>query len=147
MDAGKAKQVARNIFQRIQDSFPALRVNLILTPGNVDMSLEIPIQTGMAFPVNLNLQRDELHLNAGHFWAEWFPCTEDAVSENYFNSVRRLISGEYRIVETYRYGRAVGAVLEKPNGTGWIRLTSWKNFWIAFPGKSCYRVLQNKKLD
>ncbi len=38
------------------------------------VELEIPKQPGLDFDVNLNLQGDELHLNAGTgFWLEWFP--------------------------------------------------------------------------
>ena len=73
------------LFRSIQESFPKLSITLNTDPGNVDVSLDIPAQPGLAFDVSVNLQGDELHLNAGkYFWLEWFPCTDAGVEADFF---------------------------------------------------------------
>jgi hypothetical protein len=59
-------------------------------PEHVDVTVDIPTQDGLAFPIHLNLQNgDELHLVANHgFWLEWFPCTTPQVRDPYRRGMR-----------------------------------------------------------
>ena len=108
---------------------------------------DIPVQPGVDFNVSINLQnQDELHLNVGkNFWVEWFPCREQEVFDDYINAVTGVISGEYRIVERYLFGKADSAVLERPNGRGgWQRVTTWGSLGCLVPGPRARKILQNK---
>lgn len=103
-------------FERIQAEFPHLGMKLDYDDPNVDVSLTIPRQQGLAFDVAVNLQGDELHLNAGALWLEWFPCDRPEVATDFLDAVCGLLSGSYRIVEHHRGGRPVKAVLQNRQG-------------------------------
>jgi hypothetical protein len=118
------------LFEEIRDAFPQLSMRLDHNPPNVDLSMEIPEQPGLSFEINLNLQGDELHLNAGAFWLEWFPCT-------------RLLSGAYRIRESYRGGSPIKAELQKPNAGSWQTIGTWHGWTWPFPRRLTEKVLQN----
>jgi hypothetical protein len=61
----------------IQAGFPHLEMLLKEEDPNVDVNMDIPVQQGLEFDINLNLQNiDELHLSVGKLWMCWFPCTE-----------------------------------------------------------------------
>jgi hypothetical protein len=97
----------------------------------------------LKFDINLNLQGDELHLSAGHFWVEWFPCDDLQKANRYIDAVSGLISGKYRILESYRLGRAVKAELQQPAGAGWATIATWANLWCLIPWRTSNKVLQN----
>jgi hypothetical protein len=141
------KQVDRSaivrLFEEIRDAFPRLSMRLDQEPAQVDLNMEIPQQPGLAFDVNLNLQGDELHLSAGAFWLEWFPCTQPGVVQAYLAAVHGLVSGVYRIREHYRGGRAFKAELQKPHGDGWQTIGTWYGWAWPLPRRAVVRVLQN----
>ena len=83
----------------IRRAFPSLRIEVDEDHPHVDASVDIPSQPGLAFDVNINLQNDELHLSAGEFWVEWFPCGDAVVFNNFMDAVVGLLSGRYRILE------------------------------------------------
>jgi len=123
-EVDRQRVIAR--FKSIRAGFPHLRMTLDTEPGNVDVSLAIPKQSGLDFDVMVNLQGDELHLNAGaYFWLEWFPCTDEGVEADFFESVDGLLSGRFRIVEQHRRGEAFKASLERPNKHGWESHGTW----------------------
>jgi len=131
------------LFEAIRDAFPQLSMRLDHNPPNVDLSMEIPEQPGLSFEINLNLQGDELHLNAGAFWLEWFPCTRHDVVEAYREAVHGLLSGAYRIRESYRGGSPIKAQLQKPNAGSWQTVGTWYGWSWPFPRRVTEKVLQN----
>ena len=131
------------LFEEIRDAFPRLSMRLDHDPPNVDLNMDIPQQPGLAFEVNLNLQGDELHLSAGAFWLEWFPCIRPDVVEAYREAVHGLLSGAYRIRERYRGGRPIKAELQKPNAGSWQTIGTWHGWTWPFPRRTSERVLQN----
>ena len=133
-------EIALDTFRRIQERFPRLTMKLDREDPHVDVALDIPRQRGL---VSLNLQnRDELHIAAGAFWCEWFPCTSPAKVDEYFNAVTGLIEGKYRILEHLRGSRVVKAELQKPTGSGWETVGRWLTISLPWPRKRT-RVLQN----
>jgi hypothetical protein len=127
----------------------ALFESLVAEFANLTMSLDaeavelaIPKQPSLDFDVNINLQGNELHLNAGTgFWLEWFPCTDDGVEADFAESVRGLLSGRYRIVEQRRRGQAFKATLQRPTKHGWQNHGTWmRPTWPAW--RSTRTILQ-----
>lgn len=55
-DENPACQFARDAFKRIQESAPALKMDVDTAPLQVELSMDIPAQPGLGFPVHLNLQ-------------------------------------------------------------------------------------------
>jgi hypothetical protein len=131
------------LFEEIRDAFPHLSMRLDREPSEVDLDMDVPEQPGLAFGMNLNLQGDELHLSAGAFWLEWFPCTKPDVVQAYRDAVHGLISGAYRIREHYRGGRPFKAELQRPNGDGWHTIGTWHGWAWPLPRRTVERVLQN----
>ena len=130
----------------IHRQFPALHIEVIRDHPSVHAFAEMHVQPGLAFEVIVNLQnRDELHLNAGeHFWVEWFPCGEEQVFHRFMQAVIGVISGEYRVLETYVLGSAAKAELQRPNGHGgWQRVATWANVRALIPVFRSHNVLQN----
>lgn len=131
MEARGHIETARETFARIQERVPGLSVERI-DSENIDLGLAFPVQAGLEQPVLLNLQGDELHFSAGHFWMEWFPCTDPAKVEAYVSAVVGYLSGEYRIVEHYRGKRCVKAELQMP-GPAWKTVATWRRLHVPFP--------------
>ncbi len=90
------------LLNEIRNAFPHLEMKMEHDRPDVDLNLDIPQQDGLKFNVNVNLQGDELHLSAGHFWLEWFPCSNLHIVEEFREAVLGLLSGEFRILEYYR---------------------------------------------
>jgi len=111
---------------------------------HVDLNMDIPRQTGLNFDVNLNLQNiDELHLSAGHFWLEWFPCTDGGIVSAFREAVCGVLSGEFRILEHYRGKRAIKAELQRPSGQGWQTIGTWSTWSLPIPWRVTTRELRN----
>ena len=142
MDVDRSAMI--RLFEEIRAAFPHLSMRLDQDPRNVaDLNMDIPEQPGLTFDVNLNLQGDELFLNAGAFCVEWFPCTRPEVVERYRDAVHGLVSGAYRIRERYRGARPIRADLQKPSGNRWRTIASWHALPWPFPVRRSERVLQN----
>jgi len=131
------------LFERFQRGFPQLKMTLDHEHPQVDLNLDIPEQPGLIFAMNLNLQGDELHLHAGAFWLEWFPCSRLEIVEAYWDAVKGLLSGAYRIIEYRRGKHTVRAELQCPKGPEWRTIGTWStlDLWFWLPKSS--RVLQN----
>jgi hypothetical protein len=99
-------------------------------------------EPGLAFAVNLNL----LHLSAGHFWFEWFPCTKPDVVAAYAEAVSGVLSGTFRIVEYYRWRRVVQVDLQRPAGAGWKTIAT-TNPDLLFLWRTKTKVLQNRRFQ
>ena len=135
--------MAIELFKRIQDDFPNLTMRLDMKPINVDMGLEIPEQNGLLVPVNLSLQSDELHMNAGSFCLEWFPCQEEFIQKTFLGAVRGFLSGRFRILEHCRGNRVVKAELQEPKGDGWKTIGTWSTVHMPWPFRRTTRTIQN----
>ena len=131
------------LFEGIQSAFPNLHMHVQGEHPHVDLMLDIPRQPGLVFPVNLNLQGDELHLSAGPFWLEWFPCTDSEVVARYRQAVVGLLSGEYRILEHLVGKRTVKAQLQRPDGEKWETIGTSFGIGGVLPWRRSTRVLQN----
>ena len=131
------------LFEEIRDAFPQLSMQLDQNPRHVELELNIPQQPGLNFDMNLNLQGDELHLSAGAFWLEWFPCTRPDVIDAFREAVVGLISGGYRIREHHRGGRPFKAELQTPGVDGWQTIGTWYGWIWPFPRRTVEKILQN----
>lgn len=131
--------------EQIRAAFPSLRIEIARDHQHVEALADIPRQAGLDFDVGINLQNaDELHLTAGsHFWVEWFPCGDQEVFDQFVTAAKGVISGEYRIVESYALGRAVTAQLQRPNGRGWESVTGWGNLGCLVPLPRNRKILRN----
>ena len=136
-------QTALDIFESLQRQFPNLKMKLGREPKEVDLELLIPAQSGLDFPIELNLQnKDELHLVADVFWCEWFPCTDpDKVSE-FATAVIGIISGSNRIEVHKRRGKPIKAILEQLNGDEWFAVATWGTLHLPF-GRRSVEYVQN----
>ena len=130
------KEAFKRVYTRIRDAFPNLQMDFYTDHPEVDLGLDIHKQKGMNFEVNLNLQGDELHLCAGHFWLEWFPCTDGDIVEKYTEAVMGLLSGEFRVLEHYRGTKAVKAELQRPERERWLTIGSWGTWGLNFGRKT-----------
>ena len=135
-------EIARSTFERLRRAFPTLMMTLDPDPENIDLALDIPAQPGLRFDVNLNLQADELHLEAGAFAVEWFPCTDPTVADGYFDAVSGLLSGRLRILEHQRGRRVVKAELQHPVASGWETIATWARLSLPW-GQKTFNVVQN----
>jgi hypothetical protein len=137
-------EIGLRVFEEIRAKNPALQMDLDRNPKGMLLEMRIPKQPGLAFTVELNLQNsDELHLVAGPFWCEWFPCFEPAKVEEYMNAVNGLLSGQFRIELHARNGKARKAILQKPVGSSWGEVAVWSR--IHWPiGKKSVEYVQNE---
>jgi len=107
------------------------------------MELDIPQQEGLTVPVNLNLQGDELHMNAGAFRLEWFPCGEEFIQQRYFAAVQGFLSGRLRIREHCRDTRVIKAELQEPQGDGWRTIGTWSTVHVPWPWGKTIQIKRN----
>jgi hypothetical protein len=147
--AERGRQAGLEAFRRIQKARPDLAMSLDLEPEHVDLTLDIPAQAGLSFPLHLNLQNiDELYLCAGGFVLSWFPCTDASRLEAYVDSVIHVLSGTYRILEYRRGNRVVRADLQAPGDGGWRRIGRYEGFNLLPWPPITHSVLHNSpKVD
>jgi len=136
--------IARGAFAEIQKAFPSLK--MIENQGEpVEISITMPVQPGLSHEVWLYLQnRDELHFSSGHFWCEWFPCTDADRVEKYLDAVIGFLSGKYRIIEFYRGERCHKAKLQEPESNSWRTVATWSTIWIPLSFKKTVKELRNQ---
>jgi hypothetical protein len=143
--SAELRQVGDATFAQIRARFPDLSMVIDGADPNVDIAVDIPQQVGLSFPLHLNLQSDELHLQAGAFWLEWFPCTKPTIQEAYIEAVTGLLSGTFRIVEVCSGAQVVSAKLQRPDGSGWATIGRTGIGW-ALPWNRSERVIQNTQV-
>ena len=135
--------IAEQAFARIAAQFPCLMM-VRERHAPVELAFSIPVQPGLSQHVWLNLQNnDELHFNTGHFWLEWFPCTEAAKVESYVKAVCGFLSGSYRIIEHYQWGKCVKAQLQEPVGPSWRTVGTWRTLLSFLPLPKLAREVRN----
>jgi hypothetical protein len=143
----RAPQIARleEVLATLRRRFPSLAVDRCADAPGVDALVRLPVQTGLEVEIDLSLQNnDELHLTAGHFWVEWFPCHDQRIFDDFMDAVVGLISGRYRIVEQFVRGRPTQAKLQRPEGDGWRTVASWANLLVLLPWPRIERVVRNR---
>ena len=131
------------LFETIRAAFPHLEMTVERYHRYLDVAMDIPEQPGLAFTVALSLQGNELHLYAGEFRFEWFPCTRADIVSAYREAVHGLLSGSYRIVEHWRGSRAVKAQLQRPVGVGWETIFTTYKLDLLFWVPKTERALRN----
>ena len=137
-------KIALAVFARVQESFPNLTMTLDRDHEHLDLALDLLVQDGLEFDVQLNLQNiDELFLCAASFWCSWFPCTEPKVTERFFDAVSGLLSGRYRILEHKRGERLVKSQVQCPHGDGWKTIATAAPFPTFAWTRKTYNILQN----
>lgn len=130
----------------IQGLHPNLKMGIDDNHPQLDLTMDIPAQPGLTFNIHLNLQNeDELHLSAGSFWNSWFPCTDSEIVEKYIEAVNGLISGEYRIREHLKGGRAFRAELQTLQNGQWQTISNWGTWSLPWLRKR-YKIVQNKNI-
>jgi hypothetical protein len=131
------------ILATIRREHPSLRSEL-LDRAPVPAA-RFPVQPGLAFTIGVSVQGDELHLTAGdHLWIEMFPSSRPGLLEIFVASVAGLMSGQYRVVESYVGDRAVSARLERRDDRGdWKRTATWGNLRSLLPFPRRQRILRN----
>ncbi|WP_374301315.1 hypothetical protein [Ferrovibrio sp.] len=139
-----ALQAARNALSEIARRFPTLRMEE--QPDDpVELSIKLPVQPGLSHDIWLGFQNEnELHFSVGHFWMEWFPCTDKAKAAAFVDAVTGFISGRYRILEHYRGKKCVRAELQMPDGDKWRTISSWARPSLPFPLKKQFREIRNR---
>jgi hypothetical protein len=135
---------AEKLFERIRAAHPGLHMILDRQPKQVDLEMTIPVQAGLSFGVRLNLQGDELHLEAGDdFRLEYHRGHQPEIADRYFDAVDGLLAGRYRIVEYHRSGRAVRAQLQAPVDGRWEVLGTCSRLHVPIPWRTTQRILLN----
>ena len=137
-------EIAKKVFQEIQDEFPGIRMEFDENDKNVDIKVDIPVQKGVSQAIYLNYQsNDELHFLVGNFWCEWFPCTNPDKVIEYKNAVIGYINGQYRILEHYKGKKPFKAELQSPNNGNWSTIATWGTMSWPFYFKKSQVVVQN----
>ena len=143
MTAQEIETIARRAIADIANQFPHL-MSVEDENGQVEISITYPVQLGLKQEVWLALQNnDELHLSAGNFWLEWFPCTKPEKVQSYVESVTGFLSGRYRIWEHYRGGKCVMAELQEPAADAWNTVGTWSQLCLPWPWRKTFREVRN----
>jgi hypothetical protein len=89
------------LYEHLHRGFPqvAMRLEHDVQEHQADLRIDIPVQPGLPFPIDLNLRGDELYLSAGGFWRSLHPCDREDVLEWFREVVSGLLSGSHRILE------------------------------------------------
>lgn len=138
-----ALEVAKGAIAKIRKALPQIEV-VVDASAPVELSVDIPIQSGLKHRINLNLQNnDELHFSVGSFWLEWFPCSESTKVEAFVSAVVGFISGRLRVLEHYRGARCIKAELQEPVQDGWQTIGVWSTLHVPLPWKTVQRFVSN----
>ena len=144
MDEEAYLKMAEEAIHKISKQLPSLSMKKN-TSDPVELSIDIPIQPGLKYAVNLNLQnRDELHFSVENFWLEWFPCTDPVKVEAYVDAVSGFLLGRYRILEYYRGKKCTKAELQKPTPEGgWTTIGSSYHLSLSLSLRRSQKVIAN----
>jgi hypothetical protein len=135
------------LFEDLRAAFPALTMKLELEDPNVDLDMDVPAQAGLSFPINFNLQGDELHLSAGAFWLEWFPLHGLESGRSLSGCRRRAFVGAISNPGAVRREARGQGPLQRPIEGDWQTIGTWADWGALFPWHRSTRVLQNGVLE
>ena len=132
------------LIEIVREKFPHLRIVVDHSEPDVHASADLKAQPGLLFDVNISLQCfDELFLNAGELYISWFPIDNADVFDKSVVAVLGLLSGSFRIVESYIGSAGVSAVLQRPAGNDWVTVCQTSSIDALIPWPRRKRVLQN----
>ena len=138
------KQDALRLFEELQAELPHLVMHINPNNTDVEVSVDVPQQPGLAFDIHLNLQNgDERHLEVGAFWCSWFPSSDPEVVRKYHDAVTGVLTRRNRIVEYVRWGRTAGADLEAPDSDGWKTIAKSRQGLFPVSWGATRRVVRN----
>ena len=133
------------VLAMVRSEFPRLTVVVDRDHPHVDAMAELPVQPGLDFLVNFNLQGDELHLGSSHFWCEWFPCGSQRVHDEFKAAVRGVLPGQFWIRESFVLGRPSSARLQRPESSGGSKTVATRRKVRSFlPLPRAHRIVQNR---
>ena len=136
-------RIAEQAFAEIAARFPHLHM-VRDEEAEVELMIRLPVQPGLRQQVGLYLaNNDELNMVVGHFWLEWFPCTNPTKVEAYIEAVSGYLSGRYRILEHYRGKKCVKAELQAPSATGWETISISSSIRLPIPWKKTFKEVRN----
>jgi len=137
------------LIQAIRSANPSLQISVDFNHDHVHALADMPKQLGLDFDVSLNLQnRDELHICIGHFWCEWFPCSDQLVSDRFTAAVLGVLSGQYRVIEQGICKIVTRAVLQKLEQGCWTPVArSMSGLAGLVPWWPVVRILQNRSIS
>lgn len=139
----QAEIIAKQAFSEITRQFPHLTVREN-KDHPVELSLTIPEQDGLKHEVWLGFQNaDELHFSVGHFWLEWFPCTESEKVRSFVDAVSGFLHGQYRVLEHHRGTNCIKAELQRPSSDGWETIGTWSRLHLPSFQKVAFKVVIN----
>jgi hypothetical protein len=138
-------KVFMRIAELIKSRFPHFQSQLTEEHPECAVMLDIPAQKGLSFKVHINLQGDELHLCAGSFWCEWFPCTDKDIAEQFTDAVCGLLAGDLRIMEYRRNGDAYKAKLQRRVSGRWRNIGVWSKLRLPIWWGLSKTILQNNQ--
>src|SRR5262245_2344359 len=129
----------------VHQRFLGLRIEVASNlPDALHAAATIPEQPGLRFAVSIDLQNlDELHLEAGAFHVEWFPCGEPDVFGCFVDALVGLLAGDWRILEHVAGATPVKAELQRPLDAGWQTVATWSTLRGLLPWKRSTRVIRN----
>ena len=137
------ESIARSAFAQIFAANPDLRWTEN-KDDPVEISISLPAQARLKYDIWLALQNeDELHFSVGHFWLEWFPCTDFLKAQAYVDAVCGFISGDCRVVEQFRGPDCVKATLQRRNGETWQTIGTWSKLRLPSLSVASERTLAN----
>ena len=135
--------IARSAFAQILAANPGLRW-IENTEDPVEISISLPAQPGLNHKIWLALQNeDELHFSVGHFWLEWFPCTNALKTQSFIEAVCGFISGDCRVVEQYKGSECVKATLQCRDGETWQAIGAWSKLRFPSFSAAATKILAN----
>ncbi|VXB06968.1 conserved hypothetical protein [Luteimonas sp. 9C] len=139
----QTEEIARAAFAEIGARFPHLKVTEEFDIP-VEISLRLAVQDGLKHEVSLGLQNDdELHMSVGHFWCEWFPCTDPDNVRDFIDAVSGFLAGTYRSLEHYRGTRCFKAQLQRPTDDGWQTIATWSRLRLPSFRRITYKAVVN----
>ena len=139
-------ECARAGFEQIRGRLVELNVVVDEDHPYLDLTLDIPEQRGLAFPIHANLQNDdEIHLECCGASLCWFPCSQPDNVDDFVETVVGLVQGTCRIVQKLRGGAVRTARVEVNQGGDWAKKSPgiW-HFRLPriFPSET--RIVQNE---
>jgi len=147
MEHNKYIDIGSAAMNNIKATFPNLATIDEFDDNNVDLSVNIPKQAHLDFDINMNLQTDELHISTDYFNGSWFSIKSPEVVDLYLESVKGLITGDYRIVQYWNNNKLYKSYLQKPAGQNWETVYKANDKFVFPWTKLTEKVIRNKSYN
>lgn len=116
--------IASDAINKIRSHFGDLEIIEEFNDKYLDLSFNIPRQLGLDFDINLNLQTDELHISMEFISASWFSIKSPEIVDLFIDTVKGLITGNYRIVQYWNKNKLIKCCLQKPAEAKWKNIAT-----------------------